>query len=157
MEPFLQVFGRLNSTPNALSQSDAVKYAFIGLMHDLRGIAMATNSRRTYGFLFDWLYPAHMPILLKSLAHYADAPEAQILASYPPDRHQPLSLCFDKLMKDVKSLCSWPGCPPNTADKFAGLQLANIWAAPFGIPLHSLFEAKDIAGNIVQAAAKNKC
>ncbi|KAI5396237.1 hypothetical protein KIW84_062443 [Lathyrus oleraceus] len=43
------------------------------------------------------------------------------------------------------SLCSWPGCPPNTADKFAKLQLANIWATPFGIPLHSLFEAKGIA------------
>ncbi|KAI5412976.1 hypothetical protein KIW84_057553 [Lathyrus oleraceus] len=55
------------------------------------------------------------------------------------------------------SLCSWPGCPPNTADKFAKLQLANIWATPFGIPLHSLFEAKGIAGNIVQAVAKNKC
>ncbi|XP_073223202.1 uncharacterized protein [Cicer arietinum] len=75
MEPFLQVLVRLNSTPDALFQSDAVKYAFIGLMRDLRGIAMATNSRRTYGFLFDWLYPAHMPILLKGLAHYAEVPE----------------------------------------------------------------------------------
>ncbi|KAL5067134.1 hypothetical protein RYX36_018021 [Vicia faba] len=75
MEPFLQVFGRLNSTPDVLFQSEAVKYAFIGLMRDLRGIAMATNSRRTYGFLFDWLYPTHIPILLKSLGHYADAPE----------------------------------------------------------------------------------
>ncbi|GAU34352.1 hypothetical protein TSUD_20590, partial [Trifolium subterraneum] len=69
------VFGRLNSTPDALFQSDAVKYAFIGLMRDLRGIAMSANSRRAYGFLFDWLYPAHMPILLKGLVHYADVPE----------------------------------------------------------------------------------
>ncbi|WJX11071.1 hypothetical protein P8452_01723 [Trifolium repens] len=75
MEPFLQVFGQLNSTPDALFQSDAVKYAFIGLMRDLHGIAMSANSRRTYGFLFDWLYPAHMPILLKGLVHYADVPE----------------------------------------------------------------------------------
>ncbi|KAI5400000.1 hypothetical protein KIW84_065083 [Lathyrus oleraceus] len=37
------------------------------------------------------------------------------------------------------------GCPPNTADKVAKLQPANIRAAPFGIPLHSLFEAKGIA------------
>ncbi|KAG4982771.1 hypothetical protein JHK87_027520 [Glycine soja] len=75
MEPFLQVFVRLESTPEALFQSDAVKYAFVGLMRDLRGIAMATNSRRTYGFLFDWLYPAHMPLLLKGITHYADIPE----------------------------------------------------------------------------------
>ncbi|KAL2993272.1 hypothetical protein AAZX31_10G100200 [Glycine max] len=81
MEPFLQVFVRLESTPEALFQSDAVKYAFVGLMRDLRGIAMATNrlalikTRRTYGFLFDWLYPAHMPLLLKGITHYADIPE----------------------------------------------------------------------------------
>ncbi|CAJ1967772.1 unnamed protein product [Sphenostylis stenocarpa] len=36
---------------------------------------MATNSRRTYGFLFYWLYPAHMPLLLKGITHYADIPE----------------------------------------------------------------------------------
>lgn len=30
---------------------------------------------------------------------------------------------------------------------------ANIRAASFGIPLHSLFEAKGIAGNIVHAVA----
>ncbi|MCH92236.1 exportin-7-like, partial [Trifolium medium] len=70
-----KIFGRLNSTPDALFQSDAVKYAFIGLMRDLRGIAMSANSRRAYGFLFDWLYPAHMPILMKGLVHYADVPE----------------------------------------------------------------------------------
>lgn len=38
-----KVFVRLESTPEALFQSDAVKYAFVGLMRDLRGIAMATN------------------------------------------------------------------------------------------------------------------
>ncbi|KAF1877740.1 hypothetical protein Lal_00038049 [Lupinus albus] len=75
MEQFLQVFVRLESTPDALFQSDAVKYAFIGLMRDLRGMAMATNSRRTYGFLFDWLYPAHMSLILKAIEHCADVPE----------------------------------------------------------------------------------
>ncbi|CAJ1948996.1 unnamed protein product [Sphenostylis stenocarpa] len=73
---FLEMTSGLESTPDALFQSDAVKYAFIGLMRDLRGIAMATNSRRTYGFLFYWLYPAHMPLLLKGITHYADIPES---------------------------------------------------------------------------------
>lgn len=34
---------RLEATPDAAFRTDAVKYAFIGLMRDLRGIAMATN------------------------------------------------------------------------------------------------------------------
>ncbi|GFY98116.1 ARM repeat superfamily protein [Actinidia rufa] len=46
------VFLSLESTPDAIFRTDTVKYALIGLMRDLRGIAMATNSRRTYGFLF---------------------------------------------------------------------------------------------------------
>ncbi|KAJ8503871.1 hypothetical protein OPV22_004757 [Ensete ventricosum] len=75
MEPLLQVMIGLKTTPDTAFRSDAVKYAFIGLMRDLRGIAMATNSRRTYGLLFDWLYPAHMPLLLKAISHWADVPQ----------------------------------------------------------------------------------
>jgi exportin-7 len=44
------------------------------LARDLRGIALATNSRRTYGLLFDWLYPAHMPLLLRAVEVWADTP-----------------------------------------------------------------------------------
>ncbi|WOL16370.1 exportin-7-like isoform X2 [Canna indica] len=81
MEPLLQVMIGLETTPDAAFRSNAVKYAFIGLMRDLRGIAMATNSRRTYGLLFDWLYPAHMPLLLKAISHWADVP--QVCFCYP--------------------------------------------------------------------------
>ncbi|KAK9289852.1 hypothetical protein L1049_008012 [Liquidambar formosana] len=75
MNPLLQVFVSLESTPDAMFRTDTVKFALIGLMRDLKGIAMATNSRRTYGFLFDWLYPAHMPLLLKGISHWTDTPE----------------------------------------------------------------------------------
>lgn len=75
MEPLLKVFIALESTPDAMFRTDSVKYSLIGLMRDLRGIAMATNSRRTYGLLFDWLYPAHMPLLLRGISHWADTPE----------------------------------------------------------------------------------
>ncbi|CAA3005621.1 exportin-7 isoform X1 [Olea europaea subsp. europaea] len=75
MAPLLKVFITLESTPDAMFRTDTVKYALIGLMRDLRGIAMATNSRRTYGFLFDWLYPVHMPIVLRGVSHWADTPE----------------------------------------------------------------------------------
>ncbi|XP_068659491.1 uncharacterized protein [Aristolochia californica] len=75
MDPLLQVFISLESTPDAVFRADAVKYALIGLMRDLRGITMATNSRRTYGLLFDWLYPSHMPLLLKAVSQWTDTPE----------------------------------------------------------------------------------
>lgn len=38
-----QVFIRLESIPDSMFRTDAVKYALIGLMRDLRGITMATN------------------------------------------------------------------------------------------------------------------
>ncbi|CAA6655624.1 unnamed protein product [Spirodela intermedia] len=75
MDPLFQVLVSLESTPDSAFRTDAVKYALIGLMRDLRGIAMATNSRRTYGLLFDWLYPSHISLLLKGIAHFTDAPE----------------------------------------------------------------------------------
>jgi hypothetical protein len=51
-----------------------VRATLIGLFRDLRGIANSTNSRRTYGLLFDWLYPTHMPLLLRAVEAWADTP-----------------------------------------------------------------------------------
>lgn len=45
----------------------------VGLARDLRGIASATSTRRTYCLLFDWLYPQHLPSLLRCLEAYAGA------------------------------------------------------------------------------------
>ncbi|KAH9602303.1 hypothetical protein KSS87_012981 [Heliosperma pusillum] len=75
MDPFLQVFVNLESTSDHVFRSETVKCALVGLMRDLRGIAIAANSRRTYGFLFNWLYPAHTPLLLRTIVTWADAPE----------------------------------------------------------------------------------
>ncbi|KAM3330149.1 hypothetical protein ACQJBY_026878 [Aegilops geniculata] len=43
MEPLLQVAVNLEASADAAFRTDVVKYAFTGLMRDLRGIAMATN------------------------------------------------------------------------------------------------------------------
>ncbi|PON80683.1 Coatomer beta subunit [Parasponia andersonii] len=75
MYPLMQVFVSLESAPDAMFRSDVVKYVLIGLMRDLRGIAMATNSRKTYGFLFEWLYLSRTPLLLKGISHWIDVPE----------------------------------------------------------------------------------
>lgn len=61
-------------TPQQLRMS-VPKYSVVGLMRDLRGVTMATNSRRTYGMLFDMLYPAHFPVMLRCLEAWADDPE----------------------------------------------------------------------------------
>eukprot|EP00955_Chlamydomonas_euryale_P041110 351893-Chlamydomonas_euryale.AAC.22 len=56
-----------NATQAVGLRQDILKGTIIGLFRDLRGIAAATNSRRTYGALFEWLYPAHLPVIIKCL------------------------------------------------------------------------------------------
>ncbi|AQK82893.1 ARM repeat superfamily protein [Zea mays] len=75
MEPLQQVALNLEATPDAAFRTDVAKRAFVGWMRDLRGIAMATNSRKTYGLLFDWLYPSRMPLLLRAISLCTDEPE----------------------------------------------------------------------------------
>mmetsp|Transcript_24027 Transcript_24027/g.60483 ORF Transcript_24027/g.60483 Transcript_24027/m.60483 type:complete len:1061 (+) Transcript_24027:348-3530(+) len=77
MEPLNQVLTAMAAhagTPQQLRMS-VPKYSVVGLMRDLRGVTMATNSRRTYGMLFDMLYPAHFPVMLRCLEAWADDPE----------------------------------------------------------------------------------
>jgi exportin-7 len=51
--------------PPKTLQQQVPQQLVVGLFRDLRGIAAATSTRRTYGLLFDWLYPQHMPVVLK--------------------------------------------------------------------------------------------
>ncbi|KAK8986884.1 hypothetical protein V6N11_055203 [Hibiscus sabdariffa] len=155
MEPLLQVFLSLESTPDAVFRTDAVKYALIGLMRDLRGIAMATNSRRTYGLLFDWLYPAHMPLILKGITHWTDTPEVttpllKFMAEFVLNKAQRLT--FDSsspngilLFREVSKLVVAYGTRilslPNPADIYA-FKYKGIW-----ISLTIL--SRGLAGNYV--------
>ncbi|KAL4292157.1 hypothetical protein GQ457_14G020780 [Hibiscus cannabinus] len=155
MEPLLQVFLSLESTPDAVFRTDAVKYALIGLMRDLRGIAMATNSRRTYGLLFDWLYPAHMPLILKGITHWTDTPEVttpllKFMAEFVLNKAQRLT--FDSsspngilLFREVSKLIVAYGTRilslPNPADMYA-FKYKGIW-----ISLTIL--SRGLAGNYV--------
>ncbi|XP_021639387.2 uncharacterized protein LOC110634618 isoform X4 [Hevea brasiliensis] len=140
MEPLSQVFISLESTHDSMFRTDAVKYALIGLMRDLRGIAMATNSRRTYGLLFDWLYPAHLPLLLKGISHWADTPEVttpmlKFMAEFVLNKAQRLT--FDSsspngilLFREVSKLIVAYGTRilalPNAADIYA-YKYKGIW------------------------------
>ncbi|KAE8038477.1 hypothetical protein FH972_010982 [Carpinus fangiana] len=140
MDPLLQVFISLESTPDSLFRTDAVKYALIGLMRDLRGIAMATNSRRTYGLLFDWLYPAHMPLLLKGISHWTDTPEVttpllKFMAEFVLNKAQRLTfdssspngiLLFREVSKLIVAYGSRILSLPNAAEIYA-FKYKGIW------------------------------
>jgi hypothetical protein len=40
------------------------------------------SSRKTYGLLFDWLYPSRMPLLLRAITLWADEPEVVVCYQY---------------------------------------------------------------------------
>ncbi|KAL5546843.1 hypothetical protein UlMin_006530 [Ulmus minor] len=140
MDPLLQVSVSLESTPDAMFRSDIVKFALIGLMRDLRGLAIATNSRKTYGFLFDWLYPARIPLLLRGISHYIDLPEVttpilKCMAELVWNRAQRLT--FDSsspngilLFREVSKLITAYGSGilplPNKADMYT-FKYKGIW------------------------------
>uniref|UniRef100_A0A061RU54 Ran-binding protein n=1 Tax=Tetraselmis sp. GSL018 TaxID=582737 RepID=A0A061RU54_9CHLO len=77
IEPIQQVLKAMGDCATSAQQlrASVPKQTVVGLMRDLRGIAMATNSRRTYSMLFDFMYPAHFPLLLQCLEAWADDPE----------------------------------------------------------------------------------
>ncbi|OVA13819.1 Importin-beta [Macleaya cordata] len=140
MDPLLQVFISLESTPDSMFRTDTVKYALIGLMRDLRGITMATNSRRTYGLLFDWLYPAHMPLLLRGISHWTDTPEVttpllKFMAEFVLNKAQRLTfdssspngiLLFREVSKLIVAYGSRILSLPNAADIYA-FKYKGIW------------------------------
>ncbi|XP_047259343.1 exportin-7-A isoform X2 [Capsicum annuum] len=155
MDPLLQVFLSLELIPDALFCTDDVKQALIGLMRDLRGIAMATSSRRTYGFLFDWLYPAHIPLLLKAITIWADTPEVttpllKFVAEFVLNKSQRLNfetsspngiLLFRELSKLIVTYGSIILSLPNRVDMYQ-FKYKGIW-----ISLTILSRA--LAGNYV--------
>ncbi|CAN0539666.1 unnamed protein product, partial [Ectocarpus sp. 12 AP-2014] len=54
---------------------ESVKHALIGVCRDLRGVTAATNNRRSYGMLFDALYPAHFGVFVRASEEWSDSPE----------------------------------------------------------------------------------
>ncbi|XP_010558032.1 PREDICTED: exportin-7-like isoform X2 [Tarenaya hassleriana] len=140
MEPLKQVFLTLESAPDSHFRTDVVKFGLIGLMRDLRGIVMATNSRRSYCLLFDWLYPAHMPLLLRGISHWFDTPEVttpllKFLAEFALNKGQRLAfdssspngiLLFREISKLIVAYGSRILALPNVADIYA-YKYKGIW------------------------------
>lgn len=73
MAPIVHVLSALKGSIHL--RSNEVMRGLIGVCRDLRGIAKATNSKRTYTLLFDVLYPAHFAIFSQAVAVWYDRPE----------------------------------------------------------------------------------
>ncbi|XP_018511240.1 exportin-7-B isoform X2 [Brassica rapa] len=142
MEPLMQVFRTLESTPDSMFRTDAVKFALIGLMKSLRGISMASSSKKSYGILFDWLYPAHMPLLLRGISNWFDTPEVttqllKFMAEFVHNKNQRLTfdssspngiLLFREVSKLIVAYGSRILSLPNVADIYA-FKYKGFWVS----------------------------
>eukprot|EP01041_Mallomonas_annulata_P002473 gene2473-4803_t len=72
IEPNVAIISQLSQTSDLRDQN--VRIAIIGALRDLRGIAAATHNKRTYGLLFDALYPASCPLLIRIAEVWYDDP-----------------------------------------------------------------------------------
>ena len=80
VDPFDQVLRGIASARTTAVSIEALKGAVhqdlvVGLFRDLRGLVAATTNRRTYGMVFEWLYPRHMSTIELALETWADVPE----------------------------------------------------------------------------------
>lgn len=66
--------GSLVSTGKPPSRDPGSMQLLIGVARDFRGLAMACNTSRSFGDLFDFLYPAWLHLLIAALDVWYDAP-----------------------------------------------------------------------------------
>ncbi|XP_036054126.1 ran-binding protein 17 [Onychomys torridus] len=88
-ETVLQIF-------NNNFKQEEVKRMLIGLARDLRGIAFALNTKTSYTMLFDWMYPAYLPILQRAIERWYGEPACttpilKLLAELMQNRSQRLN------------------------------------------------------------------
>lgn len=74
MEPIHQVLQQLSITTQSYRQNESAKQAIIGVCRDLRGITISTHNRKTYGILFEFLYPNYFPVFVRAAEEFFDEP-----------------------------------------------------------------------------------
>lgn len=123
VQPLSQVLvaiaaARTSATSIESLKSAVPKETVMGLFRDLRGITAASTNRRTYGMVFEWLYPTHFPTICTCMETWADTPEVantilKFLAEFVHNKTQRLT--FDSssangilLFREVsKALCGY--------------------------------------------------
>ncbi|KAK9853645.1 hypothetical protein WJX84_008704 [Apatococcus fuscideae] len=147
--PFQQVFVHLTAASNGATNAQALRSSVpestvVGLMRDLRGVAQATNSRKTYGLLFDWLHPQHFPIIRCCLEAWADKPSVstavlKFMAEFVQNKTQRLTfdpsspngiLLFREVSKILVTYGRYATGVNNAADvytqKFKGISICML-------------------------------
>ena len=72
IEPNVAIIAQLSQTVDL--RDAAVKVALVAALRDLRGVSAATHNRRTYGLLFDVLYPSSFPLFVRVAELWYDDP-----------------------------------------------------------------------------------
>ena len=80
----------------AMRQDANAAKACTGICRDIRGVCLATHNRRTYGLLFDMVYPQHFPTLLHCLEVWKHEPSVstpilRFLAEFVHNKAQRIS------------------------------------------------------------------
>ena len=146
MAPFGDLCDRLAATDAHTFRTHEVKHTLIGLFRDLRGIASSANSRRTYGLLFDWMYPRHTGLLLRAMENFADDPQVstpllKFVAEFVLNKTQRLTfepssvngiLLFREVSKLIvaygQRVISLPPPKPGSAESYP-TRFKGIWIA----------------------------
>ena len=146
MAPFGDLCDRLAATDAHTFRTHEVKHTLIGLFRDLRGIASAANSRRTYGQLFDWMYPRHTGLLLRAMENFADDPQVstpllKFVAEFVLNKTQRLTfepssvngiLLFREISKLIvayaQRIMQMPPPKPGSSEAYP-LRFKGIWIA----------------------------
>lgn len=144
--PFDQVLSAIASASSTATTPDALKAAVpeetvIGIFRDLRGITAASTNRKTYGQIFEWLYPKHFPAIITCLETWADKPAVsnailKFLAEFVLNKTQRLSFESSSangilLFREMsKALCAYGrrimSAPMPLSDPY-GQRYKGIW------------------------------
>jgi exportin-7 len=75
MEPMRRKLTALATMPSkeAFLADPSVKAAVVGVLRDLRGVAATMSNRKSYSLFFEWMYPAHTPVLLRVCDVFSEA------------------------------------------------------------------------------------
>eukprot|EP00053_Salpingoeca_punica_P016645 m.158193 g.158193 ORF g.158193 m.158193 type:complete len:1075 (+) comp17011_c0_seq2:97-3321(+) len=55
-----------------------VKTAVLGVVRDLRGVAVACTTKSSYMLFFDWLYPRYLPVIVRGIEIWYNVPEVAV-------------------------------------------------------------------------------
>jgi len=106
MQPFKAKFSALqnlsSSNPDAMRQEEC-KRVMCFLLRDLLGILTPIQGRRGYNLLFEWIYPEHMPMLVRAAEVWADTPAVT----------SPLLKFFGELVHNRSGRISFPASSPD--------------------------------------------